>query len=35
MDNKEDVAYLTSDEGKKSIIDTHVYGIINYIKTLE
>ena len=35
MDNKEDVAYLTSDEGKKSIVDTHVYGIINYIKTLE
>lgn len=35
MDNKEDVAYLISDEGKKSIVDTHVYGIINYIKTLE
>lgn len=35
MDNKEDVAYLTSEIGKQAIINTHVYGIINYIKTLE
>ena len=35
MDNKEDVAYLMSEEGKKAIINTHVNGIINYIKTLE
>jgi N-acetylmuramoyl-L-alanine amidase len=34
MDNKEDVAYLLSEEGKKAIVNTHVYGIINYIKTL-
>lgn len=34
MDNKEDVDYLTSEIGKQAIINTHVYGIINYIKTL-
>lgn len=34
MDNKEDVAYLTSEIGKQAIINTHVYGIINYIKSL-
>ena len=34
MDNKEDVAYLNSNEGKRAIVNTHVYGIINYIKTL-
>jgi N-acetylmuramoyl-L-alanine amidase len=33
MDNKDDMSYLLSDEGKQAIIDTHVYGIINYIKT--
>lgn len=31
-DNKEDLAILKSDEGKKLIIDLHVEGIINYIK---
>jgi N-acetylmuramoyl-L-alanine amidase len=35
MDNKEDVEYLLSEKGKNAIIDTHVYGIINYIKTLD
>ena len=35
MDNKNDVEYLLSNEGKKAIINTHVYGIINYIKTFE
>lgn len=34
MDNKEDVEYLLSEKGKNAIVDTHVYGIINYIKTL-
>ena len=34
MDNKEDIAYLTSIEGKQAIVNTHVYGIVNYIKTL-
>lgn len=32
MDNKEDLAYLTSAEGRKAIIATHVEGVINYIK---
>jgi N-acetylmuramoyl-L-alanine amidase len=31
MDNKEDVEYLLSEKGKNAIVDTHVYGIINYI----
>jgi N-acetylmuramoyl-L-alanine amidase len=35
MDNKEDVEYLLSEEGKNAIVNTHVYGIINYIKTFE
>ena len=32
QDNKDDVKFLLSDEGKKKIIDIHVNGIINYIK---
>lgn len=32
MDNKEDLAYLTSADGRKAIIATHVEGVINYIK---
>ena len=32
MDNKDDLAYLTSAEGRKAIIATHVEGVINYIK---
>ena len=32
MDNKEDLAYLMSAEGRKAIVATHVEGIINYIK---
>ena len=32
MDNKEDLAYLTSADGRKAIIATHVEGIINYLK---
>lgn len=31
-DNREDVAYITSTEGKRAIVRTHVDGIINYIK---
>ena len=34
MDNKNDVAFFMSKEGKQAVINTHVYGIINYIKTL-
>ena len=32
MDNKEDLAYLLSDQGKADIIKCHVEGIINYIE---
>lgn len=35
QDNKTDVAYLLSEAGKKSIVDLHVQGIINYIKTVK
>lgn len=31
QDNKEDVAYLTSTDGKQNIVSTHVEGIIQYI----
>jgi N-acetylmuramoyl-L-alanine amidase len=34
MDNKADVEFLLSDEGKKAIIDLHVKGILNYIESL-
>lgn len=34
MDNKNDLKFLLSENGKESVINTHVYGIINYIKTL-
>lgn len=33
MDNKEDLAYLTSDEGKEAIIKCHIEGIISYINS--
>lgn len=32
QDNKNDVAFLKSEAGKKAIVDAHVEGIINYIK---
>jgi len=32
-DNKEDLAFLQSDEGKKQIIEVHVRGIIEYVKS--
>ena len=31
MDNKDDVDYLLSSEGKEAIVKCHVHGIINYI----
>lgn len=31
MDNKDDVKYLQSEEGKRAVITTHVEGIIKYI----
>lgn len=34
MDNKENVEYLLSEDGKKSIIDLHVDGIKQYIDSL-
>ena len=32
MDNKDDVSYLMSEDGKNAIIQTHVNGIIEYLK---
>lgn len=34
MDNKEDVEFLLSEEGKAVIVGVHVEGIINYVKGL-
>lgn len=34
QDNKEDVEFLLSEEGKKKIVDMHVKGITDYIKKL-
>lgn len=31
QDNKEDVEYLLSEEGKKAIVNLHVEGIVNYL----
>lgn len=33
-DNKEDLAILKSEEGKKKIVDLHVEGIVNYLNSL-
>ena len=35
MDNKQDVEFLLSDKGREAIINLHVEGIINYIKSIE
>lgn len=35
QDNREDVAYLLSNEGKSTIVDLHVHAILNYIETCE
>ena len=35
QDNKEDVDLLLSEEGRKLIVDTHVNGIIKYVKEIE
>lgn len=34
MDNKEDLAYLCSDEGKDAIVRCHVEGVISYLEEL-
>lgn len=34
MDNKDDVAYLNSDEGRAAIVKCHVDGIISYVKSV-
>lgn len=34
QDNKADVEFLTSAEGKKAIVDTHVEGIIKYLNSI-
>lgn len=34
-DNKDDLAYMQSKEGREAIVMVHVEGIINYIKTLQ
>lgn len=33
QDNKEDVDYLLSEEGKRAIVSLHVEGIVNYLRT--
>ena len=35
QDNKSDYKYLLSDEGREAIINLHVTGIVNYIKSVE
>ena len=35
MDNKDDVAYLLSAEGREAVVDTHVEAIIKYIQSNE
>lgn len=35
QDNKEDVEYLLSDEGRATIISLHVQGILDYIKLIQ
>jgi N-acetylmuramoyl-L-alanine amidase len=35
QDNKADVEYLLSEEGKQHIIDLHVDGVMNYLQTLK
>lgn len=34
MDNKSDVKYLLSDEGKNAIVDLHFEGIVRYIRSV-
>ena len=35
QDNKEDVEFLLSPEGKRQVIQIHIDGILNYLKTIE
>ncbi|MBO5108511.1 MAG: hypothetical protein J6B97_08770 [Bacteroidales bacterium] len=34
MDNKQDLAYLISDEGKRAIVETIITGIERWVLTL-
>lgn len=34
MDNRDDVAFLLSEEGRQSIVDAHVKGITDYVKAV-
>lgn len=34
QDNKEDVDFLLSEEGRRAIVELHVEGIVNYIKSV-
>lgn len=34
MDNRDDMAFLLSDEGRRAVVGLHVDGIINYLKSL-
>ncbi len=34
QDNKEEVDWLLTDEGRKTLVDLHVEGIVNFIKSL-
>lgn len=34
MDNKQDVEYLQSDEGRRTIVNLHVEGIIDYVNSI-
>ncbi len=35
MDNKKDVEFLLSEKGKEKVVEAHVEGIINYIKSCQ
>lgn len=35
MDNRDDMAFLLSDEGRRAVVGLHVDGIVNYLKSLK
>lgn len=35
MDNRDDMAFLLSDEGRRAVVGLHVEGIVNYLKSLK
>ena len=35
MDNRDDMAFLLSDEGRRAVVGLHVDGIVNYLKFLK